>query len=303
MGAGLHELPLVFFTVLAQTVVGAFIALSLLLATAQGKTAANKIHYIMAALWVLMAIGFIASTTHLGSPERAFNALNRVGTSDLSNEIATGSAFFALGSAYWALAVSRYLQKDRPNLPLVSFVSSIEHKLPTAWQPLGRVVVAISGLIFIGAMAKLYLIPTVPTWNSVYTPVSFFLTVVLAGSALAVGLLQAVRCGEYLQKTLVGIAIVGAIATAISTYLNYQYLLGVKTAIFTALDLVPDYLTITFIHFGLIIVGIVLLLVALKKRTTLISFSGFALILIGELLGRTLFYGLHMTVGLKALGG
>ncbi|MFK5040881.1 DmsC/YnfH family molybdoenzyme membrane anchor subunit [Glaesserella parasuis] len=36
-------------------------------------------------------------------------------------------------------------------------------------------VVAISGLIFIGAMAKLYLIPTVPTWNSVYTPVSFFL--------------------------------------------------------------------------------------------------------------------------------
>ncbi|MDP0362466.1 DmsC/YnfH family molybdoenzyme membrane anchor subunit, partial [Glaesserella parasuis] len=78
---------------------------------------------------------------------------------------------------------------------------------------------------------------------------------------------------------------------------------GVKTAIFTALDLVPDYLTITFIHFGLIIVDIVLLLVALKKRTTLISFSGFALILIGELLGRTLFYGLHMTVGLKALGG
>ncbi|MDP0113136.1 DmsC/YnfH family molybdoenzyme membrane anchor subunit, partial [Glaesserella parasuis] len=47
----------------------------------------------------------------------------------------------------------------------------------------------------------------------------------LAGSALTVGLLQAVRCGENLQKAFVGIAIVGAIATAISTYLNYQYLL------------------------------------------------------------------------------
>ncbi|MWQ05791.1 hypothetical protein F9851_06435 [Glaesserella parasuis] len=162
--------------------------------------------------------------------------------------------------------------------------------------------VAISGLIFIGAMAKLYLIPTVPTWNSVYTPVSFFLTAVLAGSALTVGLLQAVRCGENLQKAFVSIAIVGAIAAAI-TYLNYQYLTGVKTAFFATLDLVPDYLTITFIRFGLIVVGIILLLVALKKRTALISFSGFALILIGELLGRTLFYGLHMTVGLKALGG
>ncbi|MDO9949984.1 DmsC/YnfH family molybdoenzyme membrane anchor subunit [Glaesserella parasuis] len=296
-------MTLSLFYCTGSTVVGAFIALSLLLATAQGKTTANKIHYIMTALWVLMAIGFIASTTHLGSPERAFNALNRVGASDLSNEIATGSLFFALGGAYWALAVSRYLQKDRPNLPLVSLVLSIENKLPTAWQPLGRVVVAISGLIFIGAMAKLYLIPTVPTWNSVYTPVSFFLTAVLAGSALTVGLLQAVRCGENLQKAFVSIAIVGAIAAAISTYLNYQYLLGVKTAIFTALDLVPDYLSITFIRFGLIVVGIILLLVALKKRTALISFSGFALILIGELLGRTLFYGLHMTVGLKALGG
>ncbi|MDG6262882.1 DmsC/YnfH family molybdoenzyme membrane anchor subunit [Glaesserella parasuis] len=296
-------MTLSLFYCTGSTVVGAFIALSLLLATAQGKTTANKIHYIMTALWVLMAIGFIASTTHLGSPERAFNALNRVGASDLSNEIATGSLFFALGGAYWALAVSRYLQKDRPNLPLVSLVLSIENKLPTAWQPLGRVVVAISGLIFIGAMAKLYLIPTVPTWNSVYTPVSFFLTAVLAGSALTVGLLQAVRCGENLQKAFVSIAIVGAIAAAISTYLNYQYLTGVKTAIFAALDLVPDYLSITFIRFGLIVVGIILLLVALKKRTTLISFSGFALILIGELLGRTLFYGLHMTVGLKALGG
>ncbi|MDG6247997.1 DmsC/YnfH family molybdoenzyme membrane anchor subunit [Glaesserella parasuis] len=296
-------MTLSLFYCTGSTVVGAFIALSLLLATAQGKTTANKIHYIMTALWVLMAIGFIASTTHLGSPERAFNALNRVGASDLSNEIATGSLFFALGGAYWALAVSRYLQKDRPNLPLVSLVLSIENKLPTAWQPLGRVVVAISGLIFIGAMAKLYLIPTVPTWNSVYTPVSFFLTAVLAGSALTVGLLQAVRCGENLQKAFVSIAIVGAIAAAISTYLNYQYLTGVKTAIFAALDLVPDYLSITFIRFGLIVVGIILLLVALKKRTALISFSGFALILIGELLGRTLFYGLHMTVGLKALGG
>ncbi|MDG6286476.1 dimethyl sulfoxide reductase anchor subunit [Glaesserella parasuis] len=168
-------MTLSLFYCTGSTVVGAFIALSLLLVTAQGKTTANKIHYIMTALWVLMAIGFIASTTHLGSPERAFNALNRVGASDLSNEIATGSLFFALGGAYWALAVSRYLQKDRPNLPLVSLVLSIENKLPTAWQPLGRIVVAISGLIFIGAMAKLYLIPTVPTWNSVYTPVSFFL--------------------------------------------------------------------------------------------------------------------------------
>jgi DMSO reductase anchor subunit len=50
----------------------------------------------MFGLWVLMGIGFLASTLHLGSPLRAFNSLNRVGASSLSNEIASGAIFFAL---------------------------------------------------------------------------------------------------------------------------------------------------------------------------------------------------------------
>lgn len=40
-----------------------------------------------------MGIGFMASVLHLGSPLRAFNSLNRVGASALSNEIAAGSLF------------------------------------------------------------------------------------------------------------------------------------------------------------------------------------------------------------------
>lgn len=50
-------------------------------------------------------VGFAASMLHLGSPLRAMNALNRLGASPLSNEIATGSLFFALGGLYWLLAV------------------------------------------------------------------------------------------------------------------------------------------------------------------------------------------------------
>lgn len=40
-----------------------------------------------------MGVGFIASVMHLGSPLRAFNSLNRIGASGLSNEIAAGSIF------------------------------------------------------------------------------------------------------------------------------------------------------------------------------------------------------------------
>lgn len=52
-----------------------------------------------------MGLGFLASIMHLGSPMRAFNSLNRVGASALSNEIAAGSVFFAVGGIWWLVAV------------------------------------------------------------------------------------------------------------------------------------------------------------------------------------------------------
>ncbi len=52
-----------------------------------------------------MGIGFLASVMHLGSPLRAFNSLNHIGASALSNEIASGALFFAVGGFWWLLAV------------------------------------------------------------------------------------------------------------------------------------------------------------------------------------------------------
>ncbi|WHP46911.1 dimethyl sulfoxide reductase anchor subunit [Mannheimia bovis] len=306
MGAGLHELPLVFFTVFAQAVVGCFIELSFVLTTQNGKTAENRLHYVMVILWVLMALGFIASTTHLGSPERAFNALNRVGSSDLSNEIFTGSTFFALGAGYWVLATAVFLQKDGVKLPLVSALASliapIANKLPKGWATLGRIIVAISGVIFVVAMAKLYLIPTVPTWNSIFTPLAFGLTALLAGSALTVVLLQLAKV-ETGQKMFANLTALFALVALVITFFYYQHLVQTKNAIFQALDLVPGYMTYSIIRFGLIFVGVVAVFISLKKQCVWLSGLGFVLIVAGELIARTLFYGTHMTVGLKALGG
>ncbi|MGO0765187.1 DmsC/YnfH family molybdoenzyme membrane anchor subunit, partial [Citrobacter freundii] len=73
----------------------------------------------MFGLWVLMGIGFIASMLHLGSPMRAFNSLNRVGSSALSNEIASGSIFFAVGGIGWLLATLKKMSPALRNLWLV----------------------------------------------------------------------------------------------------------------------------------------------------------------------------------------
>lgn len=105
MGSGWHEWPLMIFTVFGQCVVGGFIVLALaLMKGGLRPDAQQRVVACMLGLWVLMGIGFIASMLHTGSPMRAFNSLNRIGASALSNEIASGSLFFAVGGIGWLMA-------------------------------------------------------------------------------------------------------------------------------------------------------------------------------------------------------
>ncbi|STS93474.1 anaerobic dimethyl sulfoxide reductase subunit C [Klebsiella grimontii] len=98
MGNGWHEWPLVLFTVLGQSVAGAIIVSGLgWLSLNNNSEARQRLVRGMFFIWLVMGIGFLASIIHLGSPLRAFNSLNRVGASALSNEIASGRCFSPWG--------------------------------------------------------------------------------------------------------------------------------------------------------------------------------------------------------------
>ncbi len=174
MGSGWHEWPLMIFTVFGQCVVGALIVSGLGWLTAKDDTIARqRIVRSMFFLWLVMGLGFLASIMHLGSPMRAFNSLNRVGASALSNEIAAGSVFFAVGGIWWLVAVLG--------------------KMPPV---LGKVWLLISmalGVAFIWAMTLVYQIDTVPTWYNGYTTLAFFLTAFLCGPVFAALLLRIAR--------------------------------------------------------------------------------------------------------------
>ncbi|STW79498.1 anaerobic dimethyl sulfoxide reductase subunit C [Klebsiella michiganensis] len=104
MGNGWHEWPLVLFTVLGQSVAGAIIVSGLgWLSLNNNSEARQRLVRCMFFIWLVMGIGFLASIIHLGSPLRAFNSLTRVGASALSNEIASGALFFAVGGVWWLL--------------------------------------------------------------------------------------------------------------------------------------------------------------------------------------------------------
>lgn len=300
MGSGLHEWALVVFTVLAQSAVCTFTLLSLFLLTSQGKQQMARTHYTMTALWVLMAIGFTFSTLHLGSPHRAFNALNRIGLSNLSNEIATGSAFFALGAGYWVIATLPHLPSKWQHIGFIAPFTKLSAKL-TAWLPLLRMLVILVGFVFVYAMSALYRIPTVPTWNSIFTPVGFVLTAVVAGSALTACLLRSANIGKQFRQSVLLLTLVGIIATVVATYFHYAYLARVNTAIHQALNLVPSYVPVMAMRFGLLLVGLALLWRGVKAGWHW-ALLGTLMIFIAEMLARTLFYSTHMTIGLKALG-
>lgn len=200
MGLGIHEWPLMFFTTIGQSVAGAFIVMAAVLLSGKLSPELNrKVHYSMFGLWVLMGVGFLLSMMHMGTPLRAFNAFNRLGSSSLSNEIAAGSVFFAAGGFYWLLAVL--------------------NKMPAALGKLWLLVVMVLAVVFIYAIPQVYQIATVPTWYTPYTTVHFVLTALLGGPVLAALLLRIagfdLRCISWLP--LVGIVALVASAVAVTS--------------------------------------------------------------------------------------
>ncbi len=171
MGNGWHEWPLVLFTVLGQCVAGAVIVSGLgWVSLCDQREARERLVRSMFFIWLLMGIGFLASVMHLGSPLRAFNSLNRVGASALSNEIASGALFFIVGGFWWLLAAVG--------------------KMPSALGKIWLFLTMLLGLLFVMAMTRVYQIDTVPTWYNGYTTSAFFLTVLLAGPLFAALLLK-----------------------------------------------------------------------------------------------------------------
>jgi anaerobic dimethyl sulfoxide reductase subunit C (anchor subunit) len=206
MGSGWHEWPLMIFTVFGQCVAGGFIVLALALLKGISMLNSSSVVLSMFGLWVLMGIGFIASTLHLGSPMRAFNSLNRVGASSLSNEIASGAIFFAVGGLGWLLAAMK--------------------KLPAGLRSLWLIVTMVLGVVFVWMMVRVYnTIDTVPTWYSVWTPMSFFLTMFIGGPLLGYLLLRVAGVDGWAMRLLPAVSLLALVVSAMVALmqgLNWQ---------------------------------------------------------------------------------
>ncbi len=287
MGSGWHEWPLMILTVFGQCVVGGFIVLAIALLNSNLRAEKRqRLIATMFGLWVLMGIGFIASTLHLGSPMRAFNSLNRIGASALSNEIASGAIFFAVGGLGWLLAVL--------------------NKLPAALRALWLIVTMVLGVVFVWMMVRVYnTIDTVPTWYSLWTPLTFFLTLFIGGPLLGYLLLRVAGVEGWAMRLLPAVTLLALMVSVVVSLMQGAELAGIHSSVQQASALIPDYGSLMAWRIVLLAAALLCWIVPqLKGYQPAVPLLSVALVLVlaGELLGRGVFYGLHMTVGLAVAG-
>jgi len=159
------EWPLVAFTILGQTAVGLvwFFDLPFLLRGRLplfGWRTAWLIILAVAA-W-LMILAAVISFFHLRHPIRARRALANLRTSWLSREILFELVFLGL-------------------IGLIGWLAAFRN--PGSGLLRGLLVAAsLAGGLFLLSMTRLYMLPSLPVWRGIYTPLAFLSTTLVAGA-------------------------------------------------------------------------------------------------------------------------
>ncbi|HOJ25730.1 MAG TPA: dimethyl sulfoxide reductase anchor subunit [Candidatus Saccharicenans sp.] len=168
MKLNLKDWPLIVFTVLVQTAVGSFIFLFGLLVINRRHLGQFGSAWLFPWLFrpaldllLLMGLSLLISLFHLGRPSSAYLAVVNLKTSWLSREILAACLFFA---GLLVLTVSIFFGLPLTILLLISCLDMLV------------------GLALIFIMSKIYRLPAVPAWNSCRTTLSFYLTALLTGA-------------------------------------------------------------------------------------------------------------------------
>jgi len=181
-----NEWPLVFFTMLSQISVGILIGMLILWITIRNmetETAESLKRILLLTAMGSMGVALLLSFLHLSMPQHAVYAMSNVRTSWLSREILLASLF--LLTLILCYTSARYSLPHR-NLFNQLFLASL-----------------IVGLVFMWAIPKVYMIPTVPLWDTPSTPIAFFNTALMLGGGVALVVTAMLASGK---STLPGIA-------------------------------------------------------------------------------------------------
>jgi anaerobic dimethyl sulfoxide reductase subunit C (anchor subunit) len=301
-----HAWPLIAFTILAQMSVGMFVVLGIVHYFVVNKysiaEADQMSTYALLAIGPALVLGLLASLIHLGTPYIAFLAVTNLATSWLSWEILLGVLFAILGGIFAMLQWRK--------------IGSFALRNVIAW------LAAIDGIGLVYVMSRIYRQPTIPSWNTTLTTISFYTTALLlgavgVGAAFVAGYVYLKRqnpdCTQelctVLQQTMRGISISAIILLGVElvvspVYLSYLANSSVTASVAASMTEVfsPIFITrLALVFLGAGLLGVYLYWNSLSADRVqvmgYVSYAVFGLVLISEVLGRFLFYASYISIG------
>ena len=225
-------------------------------------------------------IGMLASLLHLGRPLSAMNALFQFGSSWLSREIWFTAIFVGLTVV---AAVLLYVKPQASGA--VTGLSA------------GA---ALVGLIDAFAMAKIYSSASVPVWQGAATTIEFYAAALSMGAMLFL-VLSGKEAGKL--KKIVALTVAAVVAVQVAVVVPYFISLGAGTgtALQASLMILGSLKTAVAIKWLFILAGAGLVLWLAKdelsKSVSGAVAGGAALILVGQVVGRYVFYAAMVVSG------
>jgi len=287
------EWSLISFTLLSQLSVGLVLALGFVYFMHQslfsGFTAGLSLRSPELIILILIVFATLLSFLHLGSPLHSYHSLNNLRGSWISREILTLSMF---------------------GFGILLFMISKSLDWPVSLSRFFMIFSMISGILLILAMTSIYMIPTVPSWNNFYTPVSFIGSVFLLGSIGMIIMHYFLNNTEmnhgFLSQLLVFMLIIVVILfiyTGIHQYQLSQFKFsGIEQMKFNEGSFFVLFL-IRMIFLLIAVVGLVYLVNIISQQemefvNIKALFAIFTLIiLVEEVIGRYMFYASYFRVG------
>lgn len=283
------EWPLVTFTLGMQLSAGIFVLLwgfhSQLVAVGGQQWADRFTVLMLVGILLVMVVSVLSATLHLGNPRSAYLAMSNWRSSWLSRETLLGMTF---GGLVGLFVLFHWLGLGTPAIRFV----------------LGGVT-SLVGLVLVFVISQLYMLRTVPAWNTPATPIMFFASAVLLaslvmGAGLAITAIAAKL--ETLYRVL-GLLVLIAMGTQLTTFALLTTHLGGQgnAAATSARYLGITSRPITTWRFILLTTGSILFAVYAFQILTLpiLAILAAVLVLLSEVMGRFLFYESFALVGLE----
>jgi len=283
-----NEWSLIFFTLISQLSVGILLMFSFVFFVNPNYNESQIIWWKSPELLILLLLGFagLISLLHLGRPINAPKSVSNFAGSWISKEILSliilFISIFVLYMLRWILPSPMWLVK------LMLIISSL------------------ASVIFIYSMKHIYMIETIPSWNTRFTPLSFFSSVLLF-FLLALFLMNdqgGVFWRNIIQlKPLIIILIIFLMIQIVlgvfqQSYLSGMEKLGIENISFTK----GMYVGLFCIKMIILIVSVIYLfyLYLNSEKMDLNSMAIMSLILIlifQEFIGRFMFYQSYFRIG------